>query len=113
MNSAIILPTASKPTLSREIIISQVIKNLPFAIDFNQVELEQLYQISVEYRNNSIDRDMVIVKISDLRGGGFIEVMAGLIVIGSMILVAGGILAEGFVPNPNVLSTSWTSWKSL
>jgi len=52
---------------SKEIIISQVINNNPEKIIFNEKQMDKLYDLAVKCRNNSINREELIM---ELRGGG-------------------------------------------
>jgi len=37
-------------------------------------EMDQLYPLSIEFKNNSINQEELIGKISNLRGGAFIDI---------------------------------------
>ena len=57
---------------SKKAIIAQVIKEMPAEIDFTEKEIDQLYNLSIECRNNSLSKEQLITKISNLRGGSCI-----------------------------------------
>ena len=57
--------------LSKKVIINQVIKEMPAEIDLTEREIDQLYNLSIECRNNSLSQEELINKISKLRGRGF------------------------------------------
>lgn len=73
--------------LSKKAIIAQVIKKMPAEIDFTETEIDQLYNLSIEYRNNSLSKEQLITKIRNLRGGSFIDIVGGLGLIGAMIIL--------------------------
>ena len=60
----------SNVDLSKQAIIAQVIQQMPAEIDFTQEEMNELYHLSIECRNNSLSQEELINKISKLRGGG-------------------------------------------
>lgn len=72
--------------LSKKVIIAQVIKNMPTEISFTEKKIDQLYNFSVECRNNSLTKDQLISKISNLRGGSFIDVAACLEIISAILV---------------------------
>ena len=55
--------------LSKKAIIAQVIKEMPAEMDFTTREIDQLYNLSIECRDNSLSQEELITKISNLRGG--------------------------------------------
>lgn len=67
--------------LSKKAIIALVIKEMPAEIDFTESEINQLYKLVIEWRNNSLSQEELITKISNLRGGSFIDVVAALRII--------------------------------
>jgi len=70
----------SNADLSKQAIIAQVIQQMPAEIDFTQEEL--------------------ITKITNLKGGSFVDVAAGLSIIAAIIILANN--ANGFQTNPHV-----------
>lgn len=73
--------------LSKKAIIAQVIKKMPAEIDFTETEIDQLYNLSIECRNNSLSKEQLITKIRNLRGGSFIDIVGALGLIGAMIIL--------------------------
>jgi len=73
--------------LSKNKIMTQVIKGMPAEIDFTEKEIDQLYNLSIECRNNSLSKKELITKISNLRGGSFIDIAAALEIIGAIIIL--------------------------
>ena len=69
-------------------------------IDFTEKEINQLYDLSIECKHNCLSKKQLIVKINNLRSGGFVDVIAGLAFINSMILQANNV--NGFQRNLNV-----------
>jgi len=96
---AIIRSIHSNADLSKQAIIAQVIQQMPAEIDFTQKEMNELYHLSVECKNNSLRQDELITKITNLRGGSFVDVAAGLAIIAAIIILANN--ANGFQPQPN------------
>jgi hypothetical protein len=86
--SAIMIFSHSNVGLSKKAIIAQVIKEIPAEIDFTEREFDQLYNFSIECRNNSLSQEELITKISNLRGGSFIDVVAALGLIGAIIILS-------------------------
>ena len=81
---------------------------MPAEIDFTEKEIDQLYNLSIECRNNSLRKEQLITKISNLRGGSFIDVAAGLAIIAAIIILANN--ANGFQPNPHVNVPPHLQW---
>ena len=64
----------SNAELSKNAILTQVIEQMPAAKSaFTQEEMNKLYYLSVEYKNNSLSKDELITKITNLRCGAFID----------------------------------------
>lgn len=84
----------SNAGFSKKGIIAQVIKEMPAEIDFTEKEIDQLYNLSIECRNNSLSKEQLITKISNLRGGSFVDLAAGLAIIAAIIILANN--ANGF-----------------
>ena len=95
--------------LSKKAIIAQVIKEMPAEIDFTEKEIDQLYNLSIECRNNSLSKEQLITKISNLRGGSFIDVVAALGLIGAMIILLTNV-TDAFQPNPNGIIPPHLQW---
>ena len=73
---AIMRSIHSNADLSKQPIIAQVIQQMPAEIDFTQKEMNELYYLSVECKNNSLSKEELITKITNLRGGSFVDVAA-------------------------------------
>ena len=97
---AIMRSIHSNADLSKQAIIAQVIQQRPAEIDFTQAEMNKLYHLSVECKNNSLSQEELITKITNLKGGSFVDVAAGLAIIAAIIILANN--ANGFQPNPHV-----------
>ena len=107
---AIMRSINSNVGLSKKSIIAQVIQQMPTEIDFTEREMDQLYHLSVKCRNNSLSQEELIMTLTNLRAGSFVDVAAGLAIIGAIILLA--INAYGFQPqpNPNVIVPPHLQW---
>jgi len=86
----------SNAGFSKKAIIAQVIKDMPAVMDFTESEIDQLYNLSIEFKNNSINQEDLIGKINNLRGGSFIDIVTALGLIGAII-----ILSTNAWTNPN------------
>lgn len=106
---AIMRSIHSNADLSKEAIITQVIKAMPAEIDFTQKEMNELYHLSVECKNNSLSQEELITKITNLRGGSFVDVAAGLAIIAAIIIILAN-NANGFQPNPNAIIPPHLQW---
>ena len=107
-NPVLIRSIHSNADLSKQAIIAQVIQQMPAEIDFNQKEMNELYHLSVECKNNSLSQEELITKITNLRGGSFVDVAAGLAIIAAIIILANN--ANGFQPNPQVNVPPHLQW---
>ena len=117
-SQAIGLPPTQTPAIMRSIhsnadllnqdIIAKVIQQMPAEIDFTQKEMNELYYLSVECKNNSLSQEELITKITNLRGGSFVDVAAGLAIIAAIIILANN--ANGFQPNPHVNVPPHLQW---
>ena len=105
---AIMRSIHSNADLSKQAIIAQVIQQMPAKIDFTQKEMNELYHLSVECKNNSLSQEELITKITNLRGGSFVDVAAGLAIIAAIIILANN--ANGFQPNPHVNVPPHLQW---
>ena len=74
---------------------------MPAEIDFTEREIDQLYNLGIEWRNNSLSQEELITKISNLRGGSFIDVVAALGLIDAIIVLSTNDWGLAFQPNPN------------
>ena len=50
--------------------------------------MNELYYLSVECKNNYLSQDELITKITNLRGGSFVDLAAGLAIIAAIIILA-------------------------
>ena len=95
---------------SKKAIIAQVIKEMPTEIDFTEKEIDQLYNLSIECRNNSLSKEELITQISNLRGGSFIDIVAALGVIGGIIILLINDWGLAFQPNPYLIVPTHLQW---
>jgi len=100
----------SNAGLSKKEIITQVIKNMPAEFDFTEGEMDQLYHLSVECRNNSLSQEELITKISNLRGGDSINIVAAIGLIGAMIILLTNDWSLAFQPNSNGIIPPHLQW---
>ena len=92
----------------KKAIITQVIKEMPAEIDFTEREIDQLYNLSIECRNNSLSKKEFITKISNLRGGS--DIAAALGIIGAIIILLTNDWSLAFQPNPNAIIPPHLQW---
>ena len=83
---------------------------MPGEIDFTEKEIDQLYNLSIECRNNSLSKEQLITKISNLRGGSFIDIVAALGIIGAIIILSTNDWGLAFQPNPNGIVPPHLQW---
>jgi hypothetical protein len=100
----------SNTGLSKQAIIAQVIQEMPAEIDFTEREMDELYHLSVECKNNSLSQEELITKISNLRGGDFSHIVAALGLIGAMIILLTNDWSLAFQPNPNAIIPPHLQW---
>ena len=107
---AIMRSIHSNANLSKQAIIVQFIQQMPAENDFTQEEMNQLYHLSVECKNNSLSQEELITKITNLKGGSFVDVdvAAALAIIAAIIILANN--ANGFQPNPYVNVPPHLQW---
>lgn len=86
--------------LPRKVTIAQIIKEMSAEIDFTETEINQLYTLGTEWRNKSLTQEELINKISNLRGGEFIDVAAAIAVMSILIILLTNDLGVGFQPLP-------------
>ena len=98
----------SNAGLSKKAIIAQVIQDMPAKIVFNKTEMDQLYDLSIKCRDNSISQDELITTLTNLRGGSLVDVTVGLAIIAAIIILANN--ANGFQPNPHVIASPHLQW---
>ena len=104
---AIMRLSHSNVGLSKKAIIAQVIKEMPAEMGFTESEMDQLYHLSIELKNNSINQEQLIGKISNLRGGNFIDIVAALGLIGAIIILSTNAWTN---PNANKVAPPHLQW---
>jgi hypothetical protein len=87
--------------LSKNEIITQVSKEMSSKIVFTKTEMDQLYDLSVKYKDNAISQEELLTEISNLRGGSDAEVAAFLVIVATITLLMAS--NSAFVINPNEL----------
>lgn len=100
----------SNAVLSKKLIITAVMKEMSAEIDFTEREMDQLYHLSVECRNNSLSQEELITQISNLRGGAFVDVFATFGLIGAMIILLTNDCSLAFQANPNAIIPPHLQW---
>ena len=88
--------------LSKQAIITEAIEQIHTEIPFNQTEINELYHLSVEYTNNYLSEDELIIAIRNLRGGSFVNVAIGLTIIASIIILVNNAYGFQLTPHGNV-----------
>ena len=98
---AIMRSIHSNAGFSKKTIIAQVIESNSDRIVWNEKQMDQLYEIAMRCKNNSITTQEQL--INELRGGGLPEAAALIGIIGAVVLTL--YLSEGFqVPrNPSIV----------
>jgi hypothetical protein len=99
-----------KVGLSKKAIITQAIKEMPAEMDFTEREIDQLYNLLIECINNSLSQEELITKISNLRGGSFIDIFTALGLIGAIIILSINGWGLAFQPNPNMIIPPHLQW---
>lgn len=94
--------------LSKKAIIAQVSKEISSEIVFTKTEMDQLYDLSVKYKNNTISQEELLTEISNLRGGGGIEIATLLVIVATITLLIES--SSGFQPNPNANIPPHLQW---
>lgn len=72
---------------------------MPVEISFTKQEVDQLYHLLVKCKTNSLTKEELITKISNLRGGAFVDVVAAL----GIIIMLINDWSFGFQMNPNAI----------
>ena len=83
---------------------------MPAEIDFTEREIDQLYNLGIEWRNNSLSQEELITKISNLRGGYYTNVSTALGIIGATIILLTNNWGLAFQPNPNAIIPPHLQW---
>lgn len=94
----------------KEVIIAQIVQQMP-EMDFTEKEMDELYHLSVEYKNNSLSQEELITKVINLRGGADVkDVIAALGLIGAMIILLTNDWGLAFQPNPYAIVPPHLQW---
>ena len=80
--SVIALSMNSNAGLSKEYRIDRVMKRMTAEMDFTEKEIDQLYNLAIECKNNSLNKEQLIKKINDLRDGSFIDTETAFDIVG-------------------------------
>lgn len=91
----------------KKVIIAQVINNSPEKIVFTEKQMDQLYDLSVKYRNNSMSRKELI---TELRGGAIEDWVAAFGVIIAIITLINNVDAFQVPPNPGAIVPPHLQW---
>jgi len=100
----------TRKKIIKKAIIVQVIKEMPAEIYFTEKEIDKLYNLSIECRNNYLSKEQLITKISNLRGGFFIDIVGALGIISAIIILATNDWGLAFQPNPHVIIPPHLQW---
>jgi hypothetical protein len=100
-------PLSNSP-LSKKAIIAQVSKEMSSEIVFTKTEMDQLYDLSVKYKNNTMSKEKLLTEISNLRGGSGVEIAAFLVIVATITLLIES--SSGFQPNPNANIPPHLQW---
>ena len=73
--------------LLKDTLIFQALEEISTGTDFTKSEIDQLYHLSIEYKNNCLSREELVNRISNLRGGGFIDIVSALAVVAGVIVL--------------------------
>ena len=106
--SPIIRHIHSNADLLKKAIIAQVIKDMSAEISFTKRKMDQLYDLSVKCRNNYTNQEELITTLTNLWGGAFVDVVAGLPIITAIIIMASNVYA--FQPNPGAIVPPHLQW---
>ena len=91
----------------KKVIIAQVIHNSPEKIVFTEKQIDQLYDLAVKYRNNSMNREELI---TELRGGSIEDWVAAFGVIIAIITLINNVDAFQVPPNPEAIVPPHLPW---
>lgn len=84
-------------------IIAQAIKEVPGEIDFTKKEIDQLYNLSIEYSCRNLNQKQLISEITQLRDDAFIDKLKALAIIGTIIILSQNEWIAAFQINPNTM----------
>ena len=91
----------------KKVIIARVINNSPEKIAFTEKQMDQLYDLAVRYRNNSMSREEFIL---ELRGGGIEDWVAAFGIIIAIITLINNVDAFQVPPNPGAIVPPHLQW---
>lgn len=79
-------------------------------IVFTKAEMDELYQLSIGCKNNSLSQEELMTKISNLRGGAFVDGVAALAIMGVIMIILTNHYSLGFQPNPYAIVPPHLQW---
>ena len=65
----------------------RIMKKIPAKMNFNKREIDPLYALGIELKDNSLSKEELVTKISCLRAGSFIDVVTAFRVIATVIIL--------------------------
>lgn len=80
---------------------------MPSKIFFIESEIDQLYDLSIQFKNNSINQEELIDKINNLRGGSYVEMAVALGIIGIILIL---LTNAWTTPNANRIVAPHLQW---
>lgn len=80
---------------------------MPAEMDFTESEMDQLYHLSIEFKNNWISEDQLIGKIKNLRGGSVVDIVLALGLISAIIILS---INAWINPNTNIVLPPHLQW---
>ena len=83
---------------------------MPTKVDFTEKEIDQLYNLSIECINNFLSKEPLLTKISNLRGGSFIDIIAVLGIIGAITILSTNDWGLSVQPNPHLIVPPHLQW---
>ena len=86
-NPKVLYHSNPKNTLFNQTRIIQNIKRSASKINLTSKEIDELYQLSVEYNNGSIGQDELLARVKNLRGGSMDIDTCLLIIIGVILIL--------------------------
>ena len=83
---------------------------MPTEIDFTGKEIDQLYNLSIECRNNSLTKEQLLNKIDNLRDSFLIDIVTALGIIGAIIILSTNDWNLALQSNPHVIVPPHLQW---
>ena len=68
-------------------------------LDFTKRKIDQLYDLKIEWKNQSLTQDELITKLRNLRGSLFVEIVSVITFFTCILILA----SNAFILNPNAL----------